>query len=108
MNEWHVAKAGYHPFVQNVEVKKQGIAVQVRELINDIVDLTPDIKPKDILLTLQKKRKKNQVLDRENKINKIKDSNFSPKKHPNPDYLFHKDLLPTLRQVNTYFTHLCK
>jgi len=93
------------------------MAVQVRELIDEMIEIKEDMKPKEIKINLEKKRRYYEILDKRNKVELIKDSKFIPSKHAKPEYLFPTSILHSLRQVIiiiilllsiifTHFTHI--
>jgi hypothetical protein len=75
------------------------MAVQVRELIDEMIEIKEDMKPKEIKINLEKKRRYYEILDKRNKVELIKDSKFIPSKQAKPEYLFPTSILPSLRQV---------
>jgi len=56
------------------------MAVQVRELIDEMIEIKEDMKPKEIKINLEKKRRYYEILDKRNKVELIKDSKFIPSK----------------------------
>ncbi len=49
------------------------MAVQVRELIDEIIEIKDYMKPKEIKLNLEKKRRHYEILNKRNKVELIKD-----------------------------------
>ena len=48
---------GAHPFVPNTTIKKRGVPLQIIKLIEEMLSTNPDMKPKEVLQALTRKRK---------------------------------------------------
>jgi hypothetical protein len=82
------------------------MAVQVRELIDEMIEIKEDMKPKEIKINLEKKRRYYEILDKRNKVELIKDSKFIPSKQAKPEYLFPTLIILLLSLIFTHFTHI--
>ncbi len=66
------------------------MAVQVRELIDEMIEIKENMKPKEIKINLEKKRRYYEILDKRNKVELIKDSKFIPSKQAKPEAEYRK------------------
>jgi hypothetical protein len=82
------------------------MAVQVRELIDEMIEIKEDMKPKEIKINLEKKRRYYEILEKRNKVELIKDSKFIPSKQAKPEYLFPTLIILLLSLIFTHFTHI--
>ncbi len=69
------------------------------DLIEEILEANPDMKPSNIFSVLTKRRKKQELINRQNNVNLCKNVNYIPKS-VNNKYVFDKKMLPSLRKVN--------
>lgn len=107
LNEWQLFREGKHPFVSNTSIKKRGVPLQIIKLIEEMLSINPDMKPKEILQTLTSRRKANDILDVEIKSKMSLKENYAPPVQPRKEYLFPKELLPDLTKViNSHFSLL--
>ena len=106
VEDWQLFPKGTHPFVPGTEINtKPGLGLKMIELIEELFEANPDIKPSIICSTLTKRRKKEELRDRANAFNLFKNINYIPKS-VNKKYLFDKEMLPSLRKVKFYLlTH---
>jgi len=95
-----------NPFVKDITVVNYGIAKHILELIDSVIDISPDAKAKEIHVHLNNKRKEHQILKKRNELSLLRNPNFLPTKCHNPMYIFPASLLPTLPQVNIFFFSL--
>ena len=95
--------------MHSTKIKKRGVPLQIIMLIEEMLNTNPDMKPKEILQTLTKKRKANEILEKEIQLQKSKkETEDNVKiKQPKKQYLFPSELLPELTQVSiidTFFS----
>jgi hypothetical protein len=90
---------GEHPFVPNKVVVKRGVALHVIKLIEEMLAINPDMKPKEVLHTLSSRRKANEILEKEIKLIQSIKQDYTPPTMPKQDYLFDKVLMPDLTKV---------
>ena len=72
------------------------------ELIQDLLETNPDMKPSSICSTITKRRNKAELTTKQNALNLIKNSNYETKS-VNNKYLFDKNMLPPLREVTFFY-----
>ena len=99
VNEWQLFRDGEHPFVPNKVVVKRGVALHVIKLIEEMLAINPDMKPKEVLHTLSSRRKANEILEKEIKLIQSIKQDYTPPTMPKQDYLFDKVLMPDLTKV---------
>ena len=100
VEHWQLFQKGTHPFVQDkhINTKPNGLGLKIIELIQDLLEANPDMKPSSICSTITKRRNKAELTTKQNALNLIKNSNYETKS-VNNKYLFDKNMLPPLRKV---------
>ena len=86
-----------------------GLPLQIRVIVDDLLENDPDLKPNELLRIINKNRSKYVKLEKELSTQLQNDSNYIPtqrQKKINGAYLFDKKIIPDLSKVTHFFSIL--
>jgi len=104
--DWELYTIGHHPHIIDHVRQEYGLPLQVKVIIEELLESDPDLKPNDLLRLINKNRTKHVRLDRELKTQLLNDSNYIPTHRQNKinkAYLFDKKIMPDLNKVTLFF-----
>jgi hypothetical protein len=93
----------------NHEKEDYGLPLQIRVIVDDLLENDLDLKPNELLRIINKNRSKYVKLEKELSTQLQNDSNYIPtqrKKKINGAYLFDKKIIPDLSKVTHFFSIL--
>jgi phosphoenolpyruvate carboxylase len=86
-----------------------GLPLQIRVIVDDLLENDPDLKPNELLRIINKNRSKYVKIEKELSTQLQNDSNYIPtqrQKKINGAYLFDKKIIPDLSKVTHFFSIL--
>jgi hypothetical protein len=76
--DWELYTIGNHPHIKDHVKEDYGLPLQIRVIVDDLLENDPDLKPNELLRIINKNRSKYVKLEKELSTQLHNDSNYIP------------------------------